>query len=352
MQVQIIIVGLGISGTWLSYFLSKKNISFLVIDEGKQNASSRVAAGIINPVTGRRVARTWLIEELMPFAWDMYNQIGNEVGGTVISKKKIIEFFSAPDVKIAFDKKMAKGEPFLSPYNHPWPEDTFQTDFGCGMIDPAYVVHLETLLPAWKNKLKAGGRLLEEYFDTSLLAVSEKEIVYKDVKAEKIIFCDGVGSARSPFFSNLPFAINKGEALWLEIKNLPDNFIYKKGLSLVPACEKDVFWLGASYQWDFDNDQPDEAFRKEAEYKVKKWLKLPFRIVDHKAALRPSTVERRPLVGFHPLYKNVGLLNGMGTKGCSLAPYFAKQLTDHIAEGLPLLPESSVGRFQKILSQH
>jgi glycine/D-amino acid oxidase-like deaminating enzyme len=57
----------GISGTMLSWFLHKAGKSFIVIDEGNSNTASKVAAGIINPVTGRRFVYTWMIDELMPF---------------------------------------------------------------------------------------------------------------------------------------------------------------------------------------------------------------------------------------------------------------------------------------------
>jgi glycine/D-amino acid oxidase-like deaminating enzyme len=100
-------------------------------------------------------------------------------------------------------------------------------------------------------------------------------------------------------------------------------------MSLVPYGEN-IFWLGSSYEWTFENDQPSESFRKNAESWLNHNLKMPYRIMEHFAAVRPATLERRPFVGFHPLHPRVGLLNGMGTKGCSLAPYFAKQLADKL----------------------
>jgi len=102
---------------------------------------------------------------------------------------------------------------------------------------------------------------------------------------------------------------------------------------------------------EFPDDQPTELFRKQTELLVRSWLKVPFKIVDHKASVRPANIERRPFVGFHPTYKNVGILNGMGTKGCSLAPFFAKQLTDHLNSGNEILAEADIKRFTKILTR-
>lgn len=351
MRVDYLIVGQGISGTWLSYFLSKEPVSCFVIDNGKGNASSRVAAGLINPVTGRRVVKTWMIDTLLPFAKEMYETVGQELDIKAISQKNIIDFFSAPDVKIAFEKRIQEGESFVSEFKDASLEKIFHPDFGCGMIAPAYTAHLENLLPAWRQELIRQNRFSGEEFLFDQLSVHTEHILYQQVEAKKIIFCDGHAGAASPYFSRLPFALHKGEALLLEIKDLPPTHIYKKGLSLVPMRNENLFWLGSNYIWEFENDHPTAAFRQEAEQKLKNWLKLPYRMVDHKAAVRPANVERRPFVGMHPVYKNVGIFNGMGTKGCSLAPYFAKQFAAHLVHEEPLLPEVDITRFQKILSR-
>jgi glycine/D-amino acid oxidase-like deaminating enzyme len=112
----------------------------------------------------------------------------------------------------------------------------------------------------------------------------------------------------------------------------------------------DLFWIGSSYEWTYENVHPTVLFRNKVEQQLKYWLKLPFTIINQIASERPATIERRPFVGFHPYHPSVGILNGMGTKGCSLAPFFAKQLTEHLLEEKPLYKEVDVYRFKKILS--
>jgi len=41
----------------------------------------------------------------------------------------------------------------------------------------------------------------------------------------------------------------------------------------------------------------------------------------------------------------------MGTKGCSLAPFFAKQLTDLLVSNTAIEPEADIKRFSRILSK-
>jgi len=352
MNVEYLVIGQGICGTFLSYYLQQENKSFLVIDNKNENAPSRIAAGIINPVTGRRLVTTWMIDELIPFAWDAYSQIGQEAGITAISQKNIIDFFPTPQMREAFLKKIEEdGE-----YVHSYPEQNhfnsfFNYDFGCGEIRPVYMTHLEAILPAWRKVLSANGNLLEETFDINHLQSNDSGIQYQNIKAEKIIFCDGVNCFNNPYFKLLPFAPNKGEAIIAEIPGLPDHNIYKKGFLIAPLSEPDLFWIGSSYEWDFTDTLPSEKFRNAVQEFLKTSIKIPSKIVDHKAGERPATLERRPFVGFHPLHQNIGILNGMGTKGCSLAPYFAKQLVDFLLYEKPIRPDADVKRFHKVLAR-
>ncbi len=352
MKVDYLIVGQGISGTFLSYFLLQAKKKVLVIDNGFPNSPSKIAAGVINPVTGRRLVTVWRADELLPFAWDSYREMENLLQITAISQKNIIDFFPNPFMREGFLKKVSDNDRYTQlPVDENHFTDFFRYDFGYGEVAPAYTVHLETLLPAWRNYLSAQHILLEEHFDTTELKEETRQIHYKDIVADKIIFCDGTTGADNPYFKNLPFAPNKGEALVLEINGLPDTAIYKKTMLLVPYADKNIFWIGSAYAWEFENELPTTAFRNSTEELLNNWLKLPYTILEHRAGLRPATLERRPFVGIHPLHPAIGVLNGMGTKGCSLAPFFAKQLADHLTRNTPIYNDASVDRYAKILSK-
>ena len=150
----------------------------------------------------------------------------------------------------------------------------------------------------------------------------------------------------------LPFAPNKGEILLVEIPDLPAHHIYKKGMMLAPLVTPGQWWIGSNYAWEFDNANPTDEFRQTTEQLLKEWLKMPFRIINHRSGIRPATLERRPFVGLHPLHPTIGILNGMGAKGCSLAPFFARQLVYHLLYNKSLNPEADITRFQKILSRN
>jgi glycine/D-amino acid oxidase-like deaminating enzyme len=352
MQVDYLIVGQGICGTMLSWFLYKEGKTFLVIDDKNENSSSKIAAGIINPVTGRRYAYTWMIDDVMPFAVQCYEEIGNHFNLKLVHQKSIIDFFPSPQMRIAFIDRLTENDTYL----HSFPDQNhfnqyFNYDFGCGEIRPAYMVQLQLLLANWRKKLFELRSIKEEKFNADELQIEDGFISYQGVSAGKIIFCDGVDGTQNTWFQLLPFAPNKGEALIIECKDLTNEHIFKKGLVLAPLADEDLYWIGSNYQWEFENDQPSQQFYHHATAVLNGWLKKPYKILSHKAAVRPATLERRPFVGLHPQFQNIGILNGMGTKGTSLAPFFANQLTQHLVYNFPISPEADVHRFTRILSR-
>jgi glycine/D-amino acid oxidase-like deaminating enzyme len=192
--------------------------------------------------------------------------------------------------------------------------------------------------------------LLEDFFNIDELIVNENNVEYKNIIANKIIFCDGVEGANNKWFKQLPFAPNKGEALIVKIPNLPNNNIYKSGISIVP-WSNNLFWVGSSYEWNFTNAKPTTIFKQKTTTALNNILKIPYKIVDHISAVRPANIERRPFVGLHPIQKNIGIFNGMGTKGCSLAPYFANEFVEYLLHKKTLNPLVDINRFEKILSR-
>jgi glycine/D-amino acid oxidase-like deaminating enzyme len=351
MQADYIIVGQGLCGTWLSYYLEQAQQSFMVIDQAKPFSASKAASGIINPVTGRRIVKTWMIDDLMPNAMAAYTALGNSLGIRCIEEKPIVDCFATPQMRQAFIERFEKDQQYLSLPQHEndW-LDYLNYDFGYGTIQPAYLVDLQKLLHHHREKLNGRQQLREVYFDAAALQLREDGIQYDDIKAKKIIFCDGAAGFNNPYFNNLPYGLNKGEVLLVSIPGLPQTHIIKKGYSLVP-WSADTFWLGSTYLWEFDDDKPSPGFYQFAENWLKHTVKLPFSILDHWASVRPATLERKPFVGLHPANDRIGILNGMGTKGCSLAPFFAKQLVDHLLHQAPIMPEADVQRFKRVLSR-
>jgi glycine/D-amino acid oxidase-like deaminating enzyme len=352
MIVDYIILGQGISGTFLSYYLLKAGKTVLVIDAPQQYTASKVASGVINPVTGRRIVKTWLIDELLPFTWNAYTEIGNLLNVSLIRQCNVLDFHPTLQMQEAFANRQSEDASFLHiPENQTYWQEYFRFNYGIGEISPCWLIDLQTLLHSWRQYLVQHNALLEEHFGWKHCEVTNEKVVYKSITANKILCCEGAVGTQNPYFQLLPFALNKGEAILAHIPHLPATNIYKQGISIVPWNEEDVFWIGSTYEWNYIDVQPSAAFRSKVEAQLNYWLKMPFTIIDHVASERPANVERRPFVGFHPVHSGIGILNGMGTKGCSIAPFFAQQFTQHLINGSPIEPLANVQRFTRVLSR-
>ncbi len=351
MKADYLIVGQGISGTLLSRALIKAGKQVVVIDDGNISSSSKVASGVINPVTGKRLVRTWMIEELLPFARETYEKMGAEFGVSLVSKCNILDFHASRDAAEGFNDKLAEENEYLSQSadESKW-QEYFRFNYGIGEIDPCLLVDISAMLRKWRDHLFSKDLLVWNRFRIDDCEIAEGGVRYGDITADKIIFCDGAASAEHPFFNKLTWSKDKGEVLIAEIPVLPSNNIYKQAINIVPWRDG-LFWIGATHDWKYSDMQPTAAFRKQTEELLNYWLKLPYKIVDHLVAQRPVNMDRKPFVGLHPAIPSVGIFNGMGTKGCSVAPYFAEQFAQHLVNGTPLMPDVDVRRFAKILSR-
>ena len=349
--MKILLIGQGISGTWLSYWLQQSGAEIIIIDEERPNSATRVASGLINPLTGRRVVTTWMAETLLPFAETHYTNLGEMLNAKLISNCGIMAFPSSEEMVDAYQKRIDQGSPYVHglTQTETW-EAYFNFRHGVVHIQPAYWVDLQTLLAGWRQWLLAHGLLRQDCFDESKLQVLGDGVVYNDIHADYIVYCDGIHTFQSTYWQGLPYSFNKGEALIVSIDGLPHGQIYKFGISVLVPWHNGQWWVGSTYENDYVNELPTDAFSKRTEYFLQHTLRLPFTITDHVAAIRPSVLERRPFVGKHPHSERVGIFNGMGSKGVSLAPYFAKQLAEHVLYGSELSPDVDIRRYKRAFS--
>ncbi len=342
-----LIVGQGIAGSMLAWFLEKAGESFIIIDNSHKYAASKIAAGIINPITGRRFVKSWMIETFMPFAKNTYQEIETALDVQVWKDMDIIRFFiNNAEGNNWLSKTTWEGyDKFLKT------EKTadYLTDFifdagGYGTVNGAKV-DLGKLVKAFRNHFQEKEVLRSELFEYDSLVVQEDGVKYKDILAKKVIFCEGYRSYANPWFAHLPYESAKGEVLILRIPSLKTPDIIKKHLFIVPL-EDDLFWFGSNYEWDDLTDEPTQIGKADLLRQLKGILKVDYEIVHHLAAVRPVLKDRRPALGLHPNHPNIGILNGLGTKGTSLAPYWAKALVELLVTDKAIPSEVDVQRFK------
>ncbi|HRO42144.1 MAG TPA: FAD-dependent oxidoreductase [Flavipsychrobacter sp.] len=350
MNVDCIILGQGLCGTLMSYELYKRKKSFVVIDDGNRLASSKVAAGLINPVTGKRFVKSWKYDELIHSAIEVYEELEIVLERKLLRKLDMIQLHTGADEQNNFQKRLETETHLSTIDDSVFLKTYFNFDYGAGKIAPCFVVDSSELLAGWRNELIADNCLLEETFDWNNCIAGSKGIRYKHFSASTIICCEGAASFHNPYFQLLPFSLNKGQALIVDIPELPKDKIFKHHFKFIPLHDN-LFWVGSSFEWKYENTQPTVSFTATVPNYLRKILCLPFTVIEAAASERPSSVDYRPFVGFHPHQPAIGLLNGMGSKGFLQAPFFARQLASHLFNGTEILSDVDVKRFSKILSR-
>jgi len=346
MQVDFIVIGNGLAGISFCEQLRTNHKTFVVYDN-KSQQSSTVAGGLYNPVILKRFTPVWKSKEQLQIALEMYNRLENEFDIKIDYKIPVLRKFSSLEEQnnwfTASDKP--KLSEYLSTNLIKNSNQYIEAPFGYGEVLKTGRIVVKRLINAYKAYLLRVDRLFEDEFSYEDLEVLSEGFQYKNVKAKHIVFAEGYGIHKNIFFNDLPLVGTKGELLIIHAPDLKIDFVLKSSIFLIPLGD-DFYILGATYNWvDTSNDISQEA-QDELLSKLKTFVTCSFQVVNQVAGIRPTVKDRRPLVGQHPVYKNMYVLNGLGTRGVMIGPYVAKQLFDFIEFGIPLEKEIDINRFQ------
>ncbi|MDX1666321.1 MAG: FAD-dependent oxidoreductase [Saprospiraceae bacterium] len=341
------IVGQGLAGTLIAHFLEERGQQVCVWDAGSDGSASQVAAGLINPVTGRRYVKSWRIDDLLPVARTTYRRLEQKLGLSLIRERNILRaLFSRKDendwwarsADPAYRKYLVE-QPDLGAYR-----DAVVPAHNYGEVTHSLQIDLPKLLLGYRNYLRERNQFREARFDYKQIKMGDGGVLAANVRAKCLVFCEGYGLKHNPYFNHLPLSGMKGEALTARLEGFHPEKILKQRLFLVPL-EEELFWIGATYDRHFSDARPTEAGRIYLENRLRKLITMPFRIVGHQAAVRPTVRDRRPLLGRHPEFPRLVVFNGLGTKGASLGPFWAKHLVNHLLEGMKLDEEVDLSRY-------
>jgi glycine oxidase len=322
----IAIVGQGLAGTLMAFELQQAGKKIIVIDQKHQGAATKVAAGLINPITGRRIVKSENIDTLLPIAKATYKALEQDLDISIWQDLNIL--WSLSSVKEENDWYNRAHQAGLSDYILAQADTQDILPFvknspHFGEVTHAAQVNIRLLIETFAQKLKNEGRLLEETFDFNALTIRPENCIYKDIAINKIIFCEGHQARFNPLFPELPLQVAKGEALLINAPDLPSQRVYKHNISICPL-PNNSFWVGSNYEWNPTDNTPTNHIRDTFETQLNDFLNVPYSVLEHNAAIRPSTKDRKLIMLQHNEFSNIFLFNGLGTKGTSLAPYWVK----------------------------
>jgi len=325
----------------------------LIINKDLPGASSKVAAGVVNPVTGKRLVKSWIINELNQSSDAFYTQIELLSKQTFFHKKDILRVFKNYQEQNDFISKSSEAayENYLKEESDESVLQYLENDFGSGTIAQSACLDAGLFLDAAKNILQKKASFIDNEFSFDELEINNP-IVWKNISAaiscKSIIFCEGYRMKDNPLFNYLPLAPLKGEFLLIRADGLPRTKMIKKGVIIVPYKEN-LFWIGSTYDREELSLKNTESGVQGLKTKLASVLNTPYTVEETGFGIRPTVVDRRPLIGEHPQHKNVFVFNGLGSKGVSLAPFFAQHFVDYLEHNGELMKEVDIKRHEKYL---
>lgn len=341
-KVDYIIVGQGLAGTWLSHELIKRDKSIVVINHDTEATSSKKAAGLYNPITGRQMVKTWRADDFFPKLETEYRELEKIIEAKFLYPIPIYRPF-----RTVSDQNDWQGKQSEAQYKNYLKEvktaslglENIIDPNGGIIIDNCGFVDLPTLLNAYKNYLIHKGIYHEEMFEIAEMSESEEEVVYKNWSAKKVLFCEG--PSISSLWEELPFRPVRGEIIDIEC-DLASDYVINQGVFMIP--KNGYFTVGSTYDHKNLTFQPQESGIQNIQERLGKIFAGKYRILDKRAGVRPASHDRRPYIGFHKNFRTLSIFNGFGTKGVSLTPYFAKHFVDVLEGKTDLEKEANVER--------
>lgn len=337
----VLIVGQGIAGSVLAWTLRRLGVEVRVADTDAPGSASAAAAGIINPVTGKRYVESWRFTDFWPKARMAYRAIEADLGVNIWHEMPIIRLLQGPQE--INDWELRRGQPSYADWLDLLPDAADWEGLALpheqvGIIRLAARVDFGALTGAWRAFCVREGLFLPEKIPAA--ALPDVARTY-----DAVICCEGWRAIDNPFFPNLPWQLAKGEALLIRLRDAvrQPRQILKRNILLAPVGEN-LFWAGANYDWQFADGRPSAEGRAFLIRELQQLLAAPYEIVDHIAGVRPAVRDRRPLIGRSPLHTHIYMFNGLGTKGALLAPFWAEHLAEHLLHGVELDAVVRVGR--------
>lgn len=346
-MIDAIIVGGGLSALAMSKELEARGLSYRVFDDGLQR-SSMVAGGVYNPVILKRFTLAWKAGEQMRTSLSLYRSLEREWGVPLDMRVPVLRRLHSAEEQNGWFEAMDKpglGE-FMSGTLEHRKVEGIQAPYGYGRVRESGWIDTAVLLTTWKAKLKEKNLLHSLTFDYNTLKIHEEKVVYEKVEARRVIFCEGYALKMNPYFSWLPLTGTKGELLIIYCDGLHLDFILKSSVFMIPLGN-DLYKVGATYAWQDKTQLPTAEGKSELLAKLDIFLKRPYEVKEHLAGIRPTVADRRPLVGDHPQFRRVSVINGLGSRGVLVAPYAAGALARYLYDKEDLDPVINIYRFTK-----
>lgn len=345
-HVDFLIAGQGLAGSLLAWQLLEKGGKVMVADPGVSHTCSRIAAGMIHPVTGRRIVKSWRADEFIPFAFHTYRNIEERLGDTFLEEFPVFEIFH--DIKHRNDWNARSADPGVSEYfggecaANSVPAGVNAPFGGCWILKGGWL-NTNRFIDAIGHMLKRKNCLITEPVEAGKPEFSNGRYIWGEITANVFIDCTGSSFVTSSQSTDLPFNPCKGELIKITTTGIPSDIVIHGTIHVIPIGGNH-YLAGSTYDYTYADGDRTEGAHEKITAALKKMIKPSFDILEHHAAIRPSTIDRRPIIGELGTTPGHFVFNGLGSKGVMMAPWMADHLANHLLNNSPLEEEFSPQR--------
>ncbi len=338
------ILGQGLAGSAIAWTQHWAGQTVLLIDRGEANSASRVAAGLVTPVTGKRLVKSPEYEADWAVAVAFYSRIEAETGQSLFQERSMLRLFSDESSRAAF---ITRSDEAMAADVESW-EGQLQA---AGRVQPGMVMQ-----PAGRLNVVAYLTATRRFFEerdgyqggevdlATDVKLSERRVALPrfNVTAERLIVCQGAST--NTLFPGVPNNPSRGDILTVRIPDYIRSEVVHRSVWIAPNSDGTQS-VGATYDWQCTAPEPTAAGRDEVLKKLSRMVEGEVVVEDHQAGVRPTMKDYGPVLGSHPTYRNVFVFNGLGSKGTLKAPRLALTLCQHIVEGTALPSEQRYARL-------
>lgn len=338
MFVDTLIVGQGLAGSLLAWELLSRGQRILVVDRDEAVSASKVAAGLVTPVSGSRFNIPDGLPDRLGYAKEFYWGMEEKSGQKIFHHLRTLRFFQAETEREAYEARVIRDDRLLHSFTGPLPSSPpsvcpahggFEMRGGGWLDIPLFLeITRQHLLETISYAI---GRVV-----ANELKVKNNRIRWRNVEAGKVVFCEGWRTQENEFFAHIPMHSAKGDILDLRpLAPYPTSHILSHGSWLLPQSPT-LFRAGSTYQHHFDDASPGPEGQAQVLESLTRLTDQPFEIIRHRAAIRPIIRRSQPFMGHSPMNPRVFLFNGLGSKGSLNGPWHAARLAEHLVTGHPL----------------
>jgi glycine oxidase len=347
MRADFLIIGQGLAGTCLAWRLMERGRTFLIVDRDEAVTSSKIAAGLVTPITGMRLNLNWRYDTLHPEAVAFYQEKERVLDRRFYHFKPHVRLFKKPE-EVELWKKREMDEKLMAYVRkdvlEPLVDETEITN-PLGGFEQRHSGYLDAaaFLAASREHFIQSGVMITGEVHAADVRPDESGVMWRGERFGQVVFCQGWEAARHPWFDWVPFQSARGTVVSVSVQ-MKESRIINRGCWLLPR-EDGTLRVGPTYELRFtEPNTPSVLAMTDLQNRLSALLKVAHRVTDSQTAVRPIIRGAKAMIGRHPSVPRVSFLNGLGSKGVLRAPFMARRLVEHLLDDATLEEEYDLRR--------